>query len=323
MAGILVFADAPGGKPTDDTYGALAAARELATALDEPLLSALIGAETTSAAEHLKRTTARVYVAEGAAYLRYTSESFDAAAAAIIDTARPSVVLFTHTLQTREWVPRLAARLKVGLVSDCTGLRLDGRVLVAMKPVYGGSAIATYAVHGAPAMATVRAGAFQPASSPDCGGEVVSVTVPTLEPRVTVLEEIVAATDGAPRLKDAKVIVSGGRGVGGPDNWHYIEEASNAIGAAVGCSRPVADAGWVPSTHQVGLSGTSVSPDLYIAVGISGAVQHLAGIASARTVVAINSDPDAEIFNRAMYGVVGDFREVLPAFVERVRQLRG
>lgn len=323
MAGVLVFADASGGKPTEDTYGVLAAARELAAALGEPLLSALIGAETTPAAEHLKRATERVYVAQGAAYRCYTSESFAAAAAAIVDAARPSVVLFTHTLQTREWVPRLAARLKVGLVSDCTGLRLAGRTLVATKPVYGGSAIATYAVHGAPAMATVRASAFQLVPLAECGGEVVCVSVPTLETRVTVLEEIVAATDGAPRLKDAKVIVSGGRGVGGPDNWHYIEEASSALGAAVGCSRPVADAGWVSSSHQVGLSGTSVSPDLYVAVGISGAVQHLAGIASARTVVAINSDPDAEIFNRATYGVVGDFREVLPAFVERVRQLRG
>ena len=124
-------------------------------------------------------------------------------------------------------------------------------------------------------------------------------------------------------LKDAKIVVSGGRGIGGPDNWHYIEEASAALGAAVGCSRPVADSGWVPSSHQVGLSGTSVSPDLYIAVGISGAAQHLAGISAARTVVAINNSAEADIFSRADYGVVGDYREVLPAFIERVKQLRG
>jgi electron transfer flavoprotein alpha subunit len=116
--------------------------------------------------------------------------------------------------------------------------------------------------------------------------------------------------------------VAGGRGVGGPENWHYIEEASAALGAAMGCSRPVADSGWVPSSHQVGISGTSVAPDLYIAVGISGAAQHLSGITAARKVVAINNSPDAEIFMRADYGVVGDYREVLPAFVERVKQLR-
>jgi electron transfer flavoprotein alpha subunit len=116
--------------------------------------------------------------------------------------------------------------------------------------------------------------------------------------------------------------VSGGRGIGGPANWHFIEETAAAIGGAVGCSRPVADSGWVPSSHQVGLSGTSVKPDLYVAVGISGAVQHLAGISNSSTVVAINLDTDADMFTRANYGVVGDFKEVLPGFVERAKQLR-
>ena len=146
---------------------------------------------------------------------------------------------------------------------------------------------------------------------------------PPASARVTVLDEQSAAATAGPRFKDAKIIVSGGRGVGGPENWHYIEEASAALGAAVGCSRPVADSGWVPSSHQVGLSGTMVAPDLYIAVGISGAAQHLAGISAARTVVAINNSADADIFSRADYGIVDDYREVLPAFVERVKQLRG
>jgi electron transfer flavoprotein alpha subunit len=145
---------------------------------------------------------------------------------------------------------------------------------------------------------------------------------PPCDKRVWVLSEEGAAASAGLRLKDAKIVISGGRGIGGPDNWHFIEEASAVLGAAVGCSRPVADSGWVPSSHQVGLSGTSVSPELYIAVGISGAAQHLAGITAARKVVAINNSADADIFTRADYGIVGDYREVLPAFVERVKQLR-
>jgi electron transfer flavoprotein alpha subunit len=139
---------------------------------------------------------------------------------------------------------------------------------------------------------------------------------------VQVIEEQKLAATAGPRLQDAKIVVSGGRGVGGTQNWHYIEEMSAVLGAAVGCSRPVADSGWVPSTHQVGLSGTAVAPDLYIAVGISGAPQHLAGISAAKMVVAINNSADADIFSRADFGVVDDFREVLPAFVQRVKQLQ-
>jgi len=168
----------------------------------------------------------------------------------------------------------------------------------------------------------VRASAFQPrALEGRAESKRLNITPPD-EARVTVLGEESAAGSGGPRLKDAKIVVAGGRGVGGPDNWHYIEEVSAVLGAAVGCSRPVADAGWIASSHQVGLSGASVAPDLYIAVGISGAAQHLAGITAAKTVVAINNSADAGIFERADFGVVDDYREVLRGFVERVKQLR-
>jgi electron transfer flavoprotein alpha subunit len=139
---------------------------------------------------------------------------------------------------------------------------------------------------------------------------------------VTYLGETAAAVGAGPSLKDAKVIVAGGRGLGAAENWHYIDEVAALLGAAIGCSRPVADSGWVAASLQVGLSGTCVTPELYVAVGISGAVQHLAGISAAKTVVAINLDSTAEIFTRADLGVVGDYREVLPAFAQRVRQLK-
>jgi electron transfer flavoprotein alpha subunit len=170
-------------------------------------------------------------------------------------------------------------------------------------------------------MATVQPGAFDTATAESRPEQIAIEVAPPTEARVTVLDEETVGAAG-PRLKDAKIVVCGGRGVGGPENWHLIEDASTVLGAAVGCSRPVADSGWVPSSQQVGISGTSVSPDLYIAVGISGAAQHVAGITTARKVVAINNSADAEIFLRADYGVVGDYREVLPAFVERVRRLR-
>jgi electron transfer flavoprotein alpha subunit len=247
-----------------------------------------------------------------------------AAARAIIDAASPSVVLFAHGADTRDWVPQLAARIGAGLVMDCTGVDVEGDALVVTKPVNGGGVVAEYAIRGKPQLATLRASAFQPGSG-TAAAERIRLELPagSEASRVTVLEEQSAAKSAGPRLKDAKIIVSGGRGVGGPENWHYIEEASAALGAAVGCSRPVADSGWVPSSHQVGLSGTMVAPDLYIAVGISGAAQHLAGISAARTVVAINNGADADIFSRADYGIVEDYREVLPAFVARVKQLRG
>jgi electron transfer flavoprotein alpha subunit len=205
---------------------------------------------------------------------------------------------------------------------DCTSVAIDGDALVVTKPVNGGGVCAEFVMHGKPSMTTVRASAFSP-RSPGLRVEPTHLDVaPSRDGRVTVLTEERPPASGRPRLRDAKIVVAGGRGIGGPEQWHFIEEASEVLGAAVGCSRPVADAGWVASSHQVGLSGVTVAPDLYIAVGISGAPQHLAGITGARMVVAINNSQDAEIFTRADYGVVADYRDVLPAFVERVKQLR-
>jgi electron transfer flavoprotein alpha subunit len=322
MAGVLLFGEVADGILSQATLRVASAGVQLAQALGEPLVGALIGADTTRAADAFKGVKS-LYIAAGEQFKPYTAEAYMLAAQAIIRQASPSAILFVHGAETREWVPRLAARLGAGLVMDCAGVAIEDGALVVKKPVNGGGVDAEFVVRGAHRMATVRASAFEPSAAQDTPERIAIGIAASSEPRVTVLgEESVAAATG-PRLKDAKIIVSGGRGIGGPDNWHYIEEASAALGAAVGCSRPVADSGWVPSSHQVGLSGTSVSPDLYIAVGISGAAQHLAGISAARTVVAINNSAEADIFSRADYGVVGDYREVLPAFVERVKQLRG
>lgn len=323
MPGVLIFGEVADGGLSPITARLATAGAQLANSLGEPLFGTLAGSGVARAADEFKAGIAALYVVEGAHYRPYSADAYVLAAQAVIDKVSPSITLFAHGAETREWVPRLAARIGAGLVIDCAGLMIEEGELVVTKPVNGGGVAAEFVVRGTRRMATLRASAFEPSTA---AGEPVRINLEVAapsEPRVQVLsEESVGVTSG-PRLKDAKIIVSGGRGIGGPDNWHFIEEASAALGAAVGCSRPVADSGWVPSTHQVGLSGTTVSPDLYIAVGISGAAQHLAGISTARTVVAINNSADAEIFSRADYGVVGDYREVLPAFVERVKQLRG
>lgn len=322
MAGVLIFGDVAGGQLVPAAMETVAAGAGLAEVLGEPLLGALIGDDLHAAAEQFRGGFSALYLIEGAHYHPYTATAYMNAAQAAIDACAPSVVLFAHTLETREWVPRLAAHLDTGLVMDCTALAAEGSDLVVTKPVYGGGVLGEFVVRGTPRMATIRSGIFEPRAA-TATGEVVRLDVAAPQPgRVTLLDEAAAVASGGPRLKDAKIIVAGGRGLGGPDNWHFVAETAAALGAAVGCSRPIADAGWVPSSHQVGLSGTSVTPELYIAVGISGAVQHLAGISNASTVIAINVDPEADIFTRANYGVVGDYREVLPAFIERVRQLR-
>jgi electron transfer flavoprotein alpha subunit len=245
--------------------------------------------------------------------------------------AQPAVVLFGHTANGRELAPRVAFRLGCALVTDCTDLRIDppgpDGTLVLTKPVYGGSAVAEFVAEEPTAcqMATIRPRAFEPAGQQEGRRAEVVELGPALDAeahRARVVHTVREAAEG-PRLKDAKIVVSGGRGLGGPENWHYVEELAAALGAAMGASRAVTDSGWVPASLQVGLTGTTVCPELYITVGISGAVQHMAGCAGARNIVAINRDPNANIFQHARYGVVGDYRQVLPALIERIKDLRG
>ena len=322
MAGILIVGDAVSGQPSGAFLELATAAAVLAQKTGEPLIGALIARDGLPVERPQAPSMQALYVIEDVRLRQYMALSFVAAASAVIQASAPSVVLFPHTLETRDWVPQLATRLDAGLVMDCVALAIDGDALIATKPVYGGSVWGEFAIRGTPKIATLRPGIFAPAGT-GADKEVIrlSIDIETSSP-VTLIDETAAAASGGISLKDAKVIISGGRGLGGAKNWHFIESAASALGAAVGCSRPVADSGWVASAYTVGLSGSSVKPDLYIAVGISGAVQHLAGISAARTVVAVNTDAEAEIFKRADLGIVGDYKEILPAFVERIQQLK-
>jgi electron transfer flavoprotein alpha subunit len=247
-----------------------------------------------------------------------------AAAEAAARQVQPEVILLTHAGGSRDLGAALAYRLDSGIVTDSTALRVEGADLIITKPVFGGSAIAEFAIASTPKVVTLRPRAFESAEAPTARqAKVEALSVPESDGAIEVLEEIREQATTGPRLKDAKVIVSGGRGLGGPDNWKFVEELAQVLGGAVGATRAVTDAGWVPPSLQVGLTGATVAPDLYITIGISGAVQHIAGISGARNVVAINRDADANIFKYARFGVVGDWKQIVPALTQRLKELRG
>lgn len=321
MAGVLAFGEVTQGALNSQSLEVVAAAKALAAELGEPLLGGLIGSVSDDVSqEFLSAGMEQLFVVSGSEYETYVGDAFVAAAEAIVQQASPTVVLFPHTLNTREWAPRLSARLDVGLTTDAVRFAVQDGQVVVTKPIYGGSVFAEYVGSASPQMATVRPGAFE-AEAGQASGSVVAVDAPAVDARVTVLEEVQDVVSEGPQLKDAKRVVSGGLGIGGPDHWHLVEETASILGAAVGATRAVTDLGWVPSSYQVGLTGTNISPDLYIAIGVSGAIQHMAGISQAKNVVAINRDEEAPIFTVARYGVVGDAKEILPAFTERVKQI--
>jgi electron transfer flavoprotein alpha subunit len=323
MSCVLVIGEAANGHLVPASMEAAAAGAALAQSLHLPLAGGLIGDAPDNIASEFGAGFATLYLAQLPQLGSSTAHTQVAAAQILIKSANPSIILLPHTLRAREWAPALAAALDTSLVMDCIALRLEGELLVAQKPVHGGAVLGEFVLRGSPRVATLRSGAFaRAATAPNARVERIDADIAMSE-KVTILEDIVTQASSGPKLTDAKIVVAGGRGLGSPDNWHYIETAAAALGGAVGASRPVVDSGWVSSSHQVGLSGNSINADLYVAVGISGAVQHLAGINGSAVVAAINTDGQADIFTRANYGVTGDYKEILPAFVERVKRLKG
>lgn len=325
MPGVLIVAEGSAGEVAPTTLELAALGRRLADEMGQPLVAVLAGKNVAGCDAALGAAGVdQVLLAEQAGPGPVSPGWRVVAVEAAVRQATPDVVLMAHAAAGRELGPKLAFRLDTGIVTDCTAVRLEGGRLVVTKPVFGGSALAEQTIAGTPQVVTVRARVFE-AAEPQTGraAQVQALQVTPPEEGVEVLEEIreEAGTSG-PKLKDARIVVSGGRGMGGPENWHYVDELAQTLGAAVGASRAVTDAGWVAPSHQVGLTGATVAPDLYITIGISGAVQHIAGISGARNVVAINKDADANIFKVARYGVVGDWKPILPAFIQRLKELR-
>jgi electron transfer flavoprotein alpha subunit len=252
---------------------------------------------------------------------RYSPLPFVSALAKKVETDRPDLVLLGATLNGRDLGARLAARLGRSYAADVTGLRSDGNALEIDKPMYAGKVRAKLRLE-LPAVVSVRPGALalKDGAAPP---QIEKIEGDASAEKLTFVKFAATATASKRvSLSEARVVVSGGRGLKGPENWHLVEQLADALGGAVGASRAVTDAGWRPNEEQVGQTGKTVTPDLYVALGISGAIQHLAGMTSSKVIVAVNKDPDADIFKIADYGVVADVFEFVPAFTEAVKKTR-
>lgn len=264
----------------------------------------------------------RVLLLENAAYAPYRSEVWTPALAELASRESPRAILAPVTSRMREAMARLAARLGVGLSADSVSLVRDGDRLVATRPVYAGKLLAKVTWAQAPSMATLRPNVFRPAES--AAGAAVRVERPQVSPppaAMTFAERREEASTGLPELAEAETVISGGRGMKGPENYVILEEMAGVIGAAVGASRAAVDAGWRPHRFQIGQTGRTISPKLYLGFGVSGAIQHLAGMRTSKVIVAVNKDPEAPIFKIADYGIVADLFEVVPALTQEFRKL--
>ena len=319
---ILVFVEQREGQVRSVTREALGEAVRLAQTLGGPVFGVCAAAGDPGLAALGEAGATEVLLATHPSFVRYEPGGYTAAVAAAVEKTQPSVVLFAASSMGRDLAPRVAARLSVGLAADCVALAVEDGKLRATRPVYAGKASQTLGFLKSPALVSLRPKVFTPAAGNGGAATVtpLSIAYDPAGARARV-REIKTVAGGKVDLTEAEIIVSGGRGLKGPENFHLIEELAAALGATVGASRAVVDAGWRPHSDQVGQTGKTVSPKLYVAVGISGAIQHLAGMSSSRCIVAINKDPEAPIFKVADYGLVGDAFEVVPALTAAVKQL--
>ena len=266
----------------------------------------------------------RAFTNGDAEYDDFRSDQWVAAVEVAVDAASPAAILMAQSMVGRDLAPRLAFRRDTAAAMDCVRVEMDGGVLKATRPCYGGNALATYSFATSPAIATVRAKSQDPLDPPRDGAGGESVELPGAgESRTEITGHEAVESEGL-QLQDAPIVVSGGRGLGGPEGFEMVEELAAAIGThrtAVGSSRAACDLGWYPVSQQVGLTGKVVTPDLYVAIAISGASQHMAGCGASKVIVAINRDGDANIFKAARFGIVGDYKQVLPPLIEAIKAL--
>ena len=326
--GVMVYAEQRKGVVHPVAYELLGKGRELADQLGEPLYAVLIGSDVKAGAEELAiRSADKVYTYEDPALEDFRDDPYSALMGDLVREVKPSLFLIGATSIGRSLGPKLAAVLETGLTADCTGLEIDPetRLLLQTRPAYGGNIMATIICpNSRPQMATVRYKMMKEADvDPDRKGEIVEkpVDMEALPDRVKILDY--QPSPEQVNIIDAEIVVSGGKGLGEPSGFAVIEELAQALGGAVGASRPTVDEGWKEYRHQVGLSGRTVRPKLYMACGISGAVQHLAGMKTSDVIIAINKDREAPIFSVSTLGAVGDLYEVIPILAEKVRKHKG
>jgi len=320
MGEILVLAEHRRGELRDITFEMLGKGRELATAMDAPLTAVLLGHNVEGFATELTKHANQVLLVEDERLEHFNSAAYQQVLAHLITQRKPSLVLMGHSAYGMDLAPSLATQLDLPLVTDCVGLEFEDGRPFAVREMYGGKVSARVAFRPADTyMATVRQAAFPFEEREPLGGEIIAVDSPlTEEIEYRRFLEYVEAAVGEVDIAQADVIVAVGRGIKEQDNMPLVEKLAEALGGVLAGSRPVIDAGWLPPDRQVGQSGRTVKPKLYIAVGISGASQHVVGMRASGTIVAINKDPDAPIFKVAHYGIVDDLFKVVPALTEQL-----
>ena len=325
---VWVFIEVFGGKAKNVGLEIIGPGKKIAEADGEKVVAVIVSSEVDDAAKAaISYGADEVITVSGADYADYSPEGYTYVLEQLVEKYKPSVFLFGATSNGRELAPRLAARIKTGISADCTGIEVGERGAIQWtRPVYSGRMLnEEECLITRPQIATIRPGIFK-RGEPDMArtAEIVNedIALPADVVRTTLVEKITEAAEGAVKLEEADVIVSGGRGLGKPENFSLVKDLADVLGGVVGASRAAVDAGWINHVHQVGQTGKTVGPKLYVACGISGAIQHLAGMSGSDTIIAINRDADAPIFEIADYGIVGDIKEVLPAFTEAVKKLK-
>ncbi len=293
----------------------------LTRSLNAPFEVVFIGADIPDAGEQLSRYGAeQVTLVKGSGLEKYSPDGYAKILAQLVQKHEADVLLMGATATGKDLAPRVSAILNAPLATDCTKVELDGDQLRLIRPMYAGKVLANVSLNSGIKIVTVRPNVYSAHENPaDAEVREETVEVPDLK---TVVKEIISGAKGKLDVTEADIIVSGGRGMKGPENWHLIEELAELLGAATGASRAAVDAGWRPHDEQVGQTGKTVSPTLYVAVGISGAIQHLAGMSSSKYIVAINKDPEAPIFKVADYGIVADLFEVVPKMIEELKKMK-
>ncbi len=321
---VLVFAEQRGGILKKASLEAAGVARTIADATSGTVAAVILGQGIGNLAEELgKAGVERVYVGDDGIFADYSNDAYGLATGKAAQVFGADVLLFPATAMGKDLAPKVAARLGIGLLSDATEMAMEGGKPLFRRPIYAGKAYSTLEPTGDKTFAvTLRPNVFPP------GDQARSAEVVPLDHAVSagdikaVVEKILTAEGDLLDVAEADIIVSGGRGMKGPENFSILEELAKVLGGAMGASRAAVDAGWIPHSHQVGQTGKVVSPALYIACGISGAIQHLAGMSTSKVIVAVNKDPEAPIFKLATYGIVGDLFEIVPKLTEAAKALK-
>ena len=326
--GVWVFIEQRDGHIANVALELLSEGRKLADELDTHVAGVLLGEGVEALTKECFAYGAdKVYLVDGPVFKDYRTDSYTDAITDLINQYKPEILLFGATNNGRDFAARIAVRINTGLTADCTELAIDPetKLLMQTRPAFGGNIMATILCpNRRPQMSTVRPKVMKKAEpNYDRTGEIIRYESTLKEDDIsTKILEIVEHATKTINLAEADIIVSGGRGIGGPENYYLIENLAEALNGAAGASRAAVDAGWVPHYRQVGQTGKTVAPKLYVACGISGAIQHLAGMQTSDCIVAINQDPDAPIFKVATFGIVGDLHKVVPVLTKKVNELK-